>query len=64
MNTRRSKSLDGAYTKMLRAVYNVSCQSHTTNKELYGNLPPITTIIRRRRLAMAGTYLDLTSLLL
>ena len=49
-----SKSVDGNYTRLLRAVLNISWNSHTTNQELYGELPRITSVIRNRRLALAG----------
>ena len=48
------KALDGCYTRMLRAALDVSWKSHTTNKELYGDLPKITTNISKRRLQFAG----------
>ena len=31
LNVARSKKLDGSYTKMLRAVYNISWRDHVTN---------------------------------
>ena len=38
------KKLDGCYTKMLRMVsLNMSWQDKLTNKELYGNLPPVSS---------------------
>ncbi|XP_071944005.1 uncharacterized protein [Antedon mediterranea] len=49
-----SKSLDGAYTRMLRKVQNIPWSSHATNKTLYANLPRLTTIIQRRRMGLAG----------
>jgi len=49
-----SASIDGTYTRMLRAVQNVSWQQHLPNSVLYGALPPISTIIRQRRLRLAG----------
>ena len=39
---------------MLRMALNVSWQSHTSNNSLYGKYPRISTIIRKRRLALAG----------
>jgi hypothetical protein len=47
-------SLDGAYTRMLRAALNISWKQHPSKKELYGNIPPISTTIRERRLRFAG----------
>ena len=61
-----AKSLDGKYIKMLRVVcnippltliyYNIVLQYNTliSNKILYGNLPSISTVVRRGRLALAG----------
>ena len=46
--------LDGKYTKMLRVVCNVPPTTRISNKDLYGNIPPISTTIRKRRLALAG----------
>ena len=48
------KTLDGTYTRMLRAVLNVSWKYHPTKARLYGPLPPISHTIRERRLAFAG----------
>ena len=48
------KSLDGCYTRMLRKALDVSWKDHITNKELYGDLPKITTQINKRRLQFAG----------
>ena len=48
------KAMDGCYTRMLRSALNVSWKSHTTNKELYGDIPHITTKITVRRLSFAG----------
>ena len=49
-----TKTLDGCYTRMLRAALNVSWKHYLTNKELYGPLTPISTTIRDRRLRFAG----------
>ena len=49
-----SKSMDGCYTRMLRTVLNVSWREHMTNKDLYGDLPPVTSKITSRRLQFAG----------
>ena len=48
------KSLDGAYTRMLRMALNVSWKQHMTNDELYGKLPRVTAKIAKRRLQLAG----------
>ena len=49
-----STSIDGTYTRMLRVVQSVSRQQHLPNSVLYGTLPSISTIIRQRRLRLAG----------
>ena len=54
LNVARSKKLDGSCTKMLRAVYNISWRDHVANKSLYGRLPRISIVVKRRRLALAG----------
>ena len=47
LNQRRKSRLDGTYTKMLRVVYGISWR-------LYGPLPPISEVVHRRFLALAG----------
>ena len=54
LNVARLKKLDGSYTKMLRAVYNICWCDHVTNKSLYGHLPHISIVVKRRPLALAG----------
>ena len=51
LNVALSKKLDGSYPKMQR---NISWREHITNKSLYGHLPRISTVVKRRRLALAG----------
>ena len=48
------KRLDGTFTRMLRAVQNVSWKQHITNKKLYNGCRKITEKIRERRLQNAG----------
>ena len=49
-----SKKLDGTYTRMLRKAFNISWSQHITNKMLYGNLPYVSSIVRKRRFTLAG----------
>ena len=42
------KSLDGAYTKLLRYALNVSWRDHITNIDLYGKLPRVSIRLRER----------------
>jgi len=46
-------SLNGTYTRMLRAIYNISCRDHITNEQLYGTNPRLTDLLRLRRLKLA-----------
>ena len=53
------KRLDGCYTRILRKVYNVNYDSHTTNKQLYKGLRRVSDVIKERRLRLAGhTFRD------
>ena len=54
LNAARRKRLDGTYTRMLRTAYNISWRRHPTNKYLYGSLPCISDVVKRRRLSLAG----------
>ena len=47
-------TLDGNYTRMLRAILNKSWRQHPTRHQLYGHLPPITKTIQVRRTRHAG----------
>ena len=50
-----TKSLDGCYTRMLYAIYNINQQQqHITNKDLYGEIPKVSDKIAARRLKLAG----------
>ncbi len=46
--------LDGTYTRMLRAVLNISWRQHPTKSQLYGSIPDISTILCERRMRFAG----------
>ena len=46
--------LDGTYTRMLRAVLNISWIQHPTKSQLYGPIPAISKILRERRMRFAG----------
>ena len=48
------RSLDGCYTRMLRAALNISWQSFVPIEELYGTLPRISDKVAWRRLGLAG----------
>ena len=46
--------LDGTYTRMLRAILNISWRQHPTKSQLYGPMPDISTILCERRMHFAG----------
>ena len=54
LNISRTKRLDGTYTRMLRSAFDISWKNHPTIPEIYGKLPHISNVVRRRRLALAG----------
>ena len=54
LNKAMEKSLDGTYTRMLRKALNVHWSTHTTNEQLYGDLPLVSNKIAARRLQLAG----------
>ena len=54
LTKRLEKKLDGNYTRMLRAILNRSWQQHSTRRQLYDHLPPITKTIEARRTRHAG----------
>ena len=47
-------SIDGNYTRMLRAILNKYWRQHPTRHQLYGHQPPITKTIQVRRTRHAG----------
>ena len=47
-------SLDGCYTRMLRAVLNINQDVHVTNKHLYGGLPGLSEKVAARRMRLTG----------
>ena len=55
--TKRLKTLDGNYTRMLRAILDKSWRQHPTRHQLYGHLHPITKTIQVRRTRHAGNCL-------
>ena len=53
-----TRRIDGVYTRMLRAALDVSWKTHTTNKELYGNIPPISKNNYRKKIATQWTLFE------
>ena len=46
--------LDGTYTRLLMRVQNISWKTHPTKGQIYGDLPPISSILKARRVQFAG----------
>ena len=53
-NSAAVKKVDGTYTRMLRRVKNISWRDRLSNAQLYSQIPKLSTIIKRRRLALAA----------
>ena len=49
-----NRSLNGCYTRMLRAALNVPWRQHITNDVLYGNIPRVGDRVAARRMELAG----------
>ena len=47
------EKVDGTYTRRLRRVKNISWKDRLSNVQLYSQIPKLSTIITRRRLALA-----------
>ena len=50
------KKLDGNYSRMLRAILNKSWRQHSTKRQLYGHLLPISKTMQVRRTRHAGHW--------
>lgn len=46
--------LDGTYTRLLMRVQNISWREHKTKMYIYGDIPPVSTIVAQRRARFAG----------
>ena len=54
LTKRMEKTLDGNYTRYLRAILNKPWRQHPTKQQLYGHLPSIFKTIQIRRTIHAG----------
>ena len=54
LTKRMEEKLDGNYTRILRAILNKTWRQHSTKKQQYGHLPPITKTMKIRRTRHAG----------
>ena len=54
LTSKQQRRLDGTYTNLLRRAQNIHWTQHATIKEIYGNLPRITSKLIQRRVQFAG----------
>ena len=54
LSAKQQRRLDGCYTRLLRRVQNLSWKNHPTLETIYGDLPRISSILRKRRVQFAG----------
>jgi hypothetical protein len=46
--------INGCYTQLIGRVLDISWRDHQTNKEVYGDIPPLSATLRKRWLQFAG----------
>lgn len=54
LSAKQHRRLDGCYTRLLRRVLNLSWKNHPTLEAIYGDLPRISSLVRKRRVQFAG----------
>ena len=58
---RMKKRLDGVYTRSLMRVKHLSGKQHPTKNMIYGDIPPVSSIVRSKRVQFAGHCFRATS---
>ena len=53
LSAKQHRRLDGCYTRLLMKVLNLSWKEHPTLATIYGNLPRVSTLVRKRRVQFA-----------
>ena len=48
------RRLDGTYTRLLMRAQNLSWKQHPTKAQIYGKLPPVSSLVKGRRVQFAG----------
>ena len=61
LSKKAEKRLDGTYTRLLMRVKNLSWKHHPTKHQIYGSLPPVSSIVRSKRVQFAGHCLRASS---
>ena len=54
MSAKFIKRLDGTYTRLLRRAKNLSWRNHPTRELIYGDLCPVSSLVKARRVQFAG----------
>ena len=54
LSARQHHRLDGCYTRLLRRGLNMSWKSHPSLKDIFADLPRISSLVRKRRVQFAG----------
>ena len=54
VNAKQQKLLDRTYTRLLMRVQSLSWKKHPNKEQIYGNLPPISQLVKKRRVQFAG----------
>ena len=54
LSARQHHRLDGCYTCFLLLLLNLSWKSHPSLKDIYGDLPRISSLVRKRHIQFAG----------
>ena len=60
LNRQFEKRLNGCYTRLLMKVRNLHWKTHPNLGRIYGNLPPIASVLAQRRARFAGRAVDQT----
>ena len=61
LSKKAEKRLDGTYTRLLMRVKNLSWKHHPTKHQIYGSLPPVSSIVQSKRVQFAGHCLRASS---
>ena len=61
LSKKAEKRLDGTYTRLLMRVKNLSWKHHPTKLQIYGSLPPVSSIVQSKRVQFAGHCLRASS---
>ena len=54
LSTKLEKRLDGTYTRLLMRAKNLSWKRHPTKEQIYGDLKPVSALVKSRRVQFAG----------